>query len=190
VKFLTFGFSGMPASTSDITNQLLARRREFKSFIASRLGSEADAEDLLQSGLVKALRQTQELKDGEKAVPWFYQLLRNAIVDHVRSRGAAAKREAAWVADAVALGEDHETERAICACFEKLLPLLKPSYAELLRRIELQGEPVAKAAEALGVTPNNASVTLHRARRELRAKLEALCGDCSCLDDCTCEPNA
>lgn len=180
----------MPATHPNITSQLLAHRSAFKSFIASRVSSEADAEDLLQNGLVKALERSQELKDSEKAVAWFYQLLRNVIVDHARSRGAAAKREAAWAADAITLEKDSEAERQIFGCFEKLLPTLKPGQAELLRRVELQGESVARAAEALRMTSNNASVTLHRARSELRTKLVKFCGDCSCLDDCGCEPSS
>jgi hypothetical protein len=39
----------------------------------------------------------------------------------------------------------------------------------------------------LGMTPNNASVTLHRARAELRMKLSRFCGDCPCLDNCECD---
>jgi RNA polymerase sigma-70 factor (ECF subfamily) len=68
-----------------------------------------------------------------------------------------------------------------------MLPTLKPTHAELLRRVELQGEPVAAAATALGMTANNASVTLHRARAELRTRLMDFCGDCKCLDNCECE---
>lgn len=174
------------APSSDIAAKLLAHRHVFKAFVASRVGNEADAEDLLQNGLVKALDHAGELKDGEKAVAWFYQLLRNVIVDHVRSRTATARREEAWVADTSTL-RDEEAERQICACFERMLPALKPVHGELLRRVELRDEPVARVAAALGITPNNASVTLHRARAELRAKLMDFCGDCQCLDNCECE---
>ena len=175
------------SGSANVTATLLAHRHIFKAFRASRVGNEADAEDLLQNGLVKALQRSNELKDGEKAVAWFYRLLRNVLVDYVRSRSAAARRDDAWASDAAVLSNDDETERQICACFEKLLPALKPTHAELLRRVELQGEPVSQAAGVLGMTPNNASVTLHRARAELRGKLVAFCGDCSCLDDCGCE---
>jgi RNA polymerase sigma factor (sigma-70 family) len=133
------------------------------------------------------LQRADEVKDGEKAVAWFYRVLRNVVIDHVRSRNAAAQRDDAWAASSVALADDPETERHICACFEKLLPALKPAHAELLRRVELRGESVSAAASALGMTPNNASVTLHRARGELRTKLTDFCGDCACLDDCGCE---
>ena len=177
----------MSSSSGDITATLLAHRHVFKSFVTSRVGNDADAEDLLQNGLVKALNRSSEVKDDEKAVAWFYQLLRNVIIDHARSRTAAAKREEAWTTESITLADDAEAERQICGCFEKMLPALKPSHAELLRRVELQGESVSSAATALGITPNNASVTLHRARGELRTKLVDFCGDCACLENCECE---
>lgn len=177
----------MPSSPAEITSALLANREAFKAFLASRLGNAADAEDVLQSSLVKALQHAGEIKDGEKVVSWFYSLLRHSIVDHARSRNATARREEAWAASAAALAADGDAERQICACFEQLLPTLKPSHAALLRRVELDGQPVAAAAAALGMSANNGSVTLHRARRELRDRLIALCGDCQCLDHCECE---
>jgi len=175
------------AATSDVTANLLAHWNAFKAFVASRIGNEADAEDLLQNGLVKALARADEVNEGAKAVGWFCQILRHAIVDHLRSRNAASRRDDRWASDAGALVEDVDAERQICACFERLLPTLKPTHAELIRRVELQDEPVAQVAAALGMTPNNASVTLHRARHELRTKLVSFCGDCQCLNRCECD---
>ena len=177
----------MPDShATTVTDAILAHRHVFKAFLTSRLGNEADAEDLLQNGLVKALQRADEVKEGEKAISWFYQVLRNALVDFVRSRAATARRDDAWATDALGLTGDPEVERQICACFEKMLPALRPTHAELIRRVELQGEPVARAANALGITANHASVALHRARRELRARLVDFCCDCSCLNHCEC----
>jgi len=79
----------------------------------------------------------------------------------------------------------------LCSCFAHLLPSLKPTHAELLRRVDLEGRPVSATAIALGMTANNASVTLHRARAELRKKLQEFCGSCAngaCLD-CDCDRN-
>lgn len=170
-----------------MTGTLLAHRQVFKAFLASRVGNEADAEDLLQNGLIKAMERSGEIKDGEKAVAWFYQVLRNVLIDYLRSRSAAAKRDDAWASSSATLADDREAERQICACFEKMLPGLKPAQAELIRRVELKGESVTKVAIALGMSANNASVTLHRARAQLRAKLMDFCGDCACLDNCECD---
>jgi RNA polymerase sigma-70 factor (ECF subfamily) len=180
----------MSTSGSDkIASTLIAQRAAFKAFLVSRVGNPADAEDLLQNGLIKALQRADELKDDEKCVAWFYQILRNAVIDHARSRGAARQRDDAWAADTVTLAGDTEADRVLCGCFENLLPSLKPAHAELLRRVDLQGESVADTARALGLTANNASVILYRARAELRKKLQEFCGSCAdgaCLD-CDCQ---
>ena len=179
-------------NASTLAATLLAHRNAFKSFLFARVGDSAEVEDLLQNGLVKALQRADEIKDHEKAIAWFYQLLRNVVIDHGRSRSAARQRDGAWAADASTLASDSEAQRHVCDCFNVLLPALKPAHAELLRRVELENESVASAAQALGITPNNASVTLHRARAELRKKLEEFCGACAdgaCLD-CDCGPDA
>jgi RNA polymerase sigma-70 factor (ECF subfamily) len=124
-----FRYAGIMSQSdpAGATGTLLAHRHVFKAFLASRVGNEADAEDLLQSGLVKAMERSGEIKDGEKAVAWFYQVLRNALIDHMRSRHAAAKRDDAWASSAATLADDREAERHICACFEKMLPAMKPA---------------------------------------------------------------
>ena len=69
-----------------------------------------------------------------------------------------------------------------------LLPTLKVEYAELLRRVELEGEPVKDVANAVGITPNNAGVRLQRARKALLREVQRSCRTCAphgCLD-CTC----
>jgi hypothetical protein len=35
-----------------------------------------------------------------------------------------------WAAEAATLVADAEAERQICACFERLLPTLKPTHAD------------------------------------------------------------
>ncbi|WP_414662782.1 sigma-70 family RNA polymerase sigma factor [Horticoccus sp. 23ND18S-11] len=189
----TASSSSASKSSAALATALLAHRTAFRAFIVARVGNEADADDLLQNGLIKALQRADELKDADKSVAWFYQILRNTIIDHGRSRSAARRREDSWATDARTIAtNDHEGATQVCRCFEGLLPGLKPTHAALLRRVELDGEAVAVAAATLGLTPNNASVTLHRARAELRKQLIAFCGSCAssgCLD-CECSPKS
>jgi RNA polymerase sigma-70 factor (ECF subfamily) len=82
--------------------------------------------------------------------------------------------------------------QTVCECATALLETLKPEYAAALRRVELDGIGVREFAREAGVTPNNASVRLSRARDALRRQLERSCGTCAehgCLD-CTCGGSA
>ncbi len=172
----------------EIVRALNDHRDAFKAFLVARVGNEADAEDLLQHGLIKALKNADELRDGEKSIAWFYRILRHAIIDHGRSRNAARRRDLQWIEDAATLVDDAEAERTLCGCFEGLLPSLKSAHTELLRRVDLQNQPVSTAANALRMTANNASVTLLRARAALRKNFREFCDSCAddaCLD-CGC----
>jgi DNA-directed RNA polymerase specialized sigma24 family protein len=49
---------------------------------------------------------------------------------------------------------------------------LQPRVRALLYLVEVEGQPVADAAEMVGMTHSNARVALMRARRRLRSELE------------------
>jgi RNA polymerase sigma-70 factor (ECF subfamily) len=157
------------------------------------VGSRADAEEILQAAYVRGLERSGEIRAEERAVAWFYRLLRNAVVDHWRARGAAARAIEAYARE---LGDAREPApqlaAELCLCFEALLPTLKPQHAEALARVDLGGARAVDYAAEAGITANAAMVRLHRARRELRAALERSCRTCAehgCLD-CRCESPA
>jgi RNA polymerase sigma factor (sigma-70 family) len=153
-----------------------------------RLGDRAQAEDVLQDAFVRGLSKVGEVAP-ETAVAWFYQVLRNALIDRARRSGASA---AALDRLAKDLGDAHEpspdTRNAICQCIGQLAGTLKPEYAAALTALEVEGQTLAHFAEANGITANNAAVRVHRAREALKKQVKACCGSCAdhgCLD-CTC----
>jgi RNA polymerase sigma-70 factor (ECF subfamily) len=168
---------------------LVDNHRRFLAFLQKRVGTRGDAEDILQEAFARGLARAGEIRDEERAVAWFYRLLRNAVVDHWRTRAARDRGNQALARETIAeAAPDPEVEGEICRCFEALLPTLKPEYAEMLRAVDLGGRRPVEVAADQGLTPNAAMVTLHRARRALRARLEQSCRTCAthgCLD-CTC----
>ncbi len=168
---------------------LVENHRRFLAFLERRVGDRAAAEEILQAAFVRGLEHTGEIRDEEKAVAWFYRLLRHAVIDHFRFRGAEQRALEAFgreMESSAALPADVEGE--LCRCFEALLPDLRPEYAEILRRVDLEGQKSADFARAAGLSANNAMVRLHRARKALRASLERSCRTCAehgCLD-CSC----
>jgi RNA polymerase sigma-70 factor (ECF subfamily) len=173
----------------DVLPALVGNHRQFLGFLERRVGSKAVAEEILQSAFVKTLEKGGALRDGEGAVTWFYRLLRNALVDHYRrqaAEGRALEREAREATEA---SEDPELKSAVCACVGELLPTLKPEYADLVRKVDLEERGVPDVAKEVGITANNAGVRLHRARQALKKQLERSCGTCAshgCLD-CSCK---
>jgi len=166
----------------------IANQPRFLAFLRRRLKSEAEAEDLLQQALFKAIRHEKDWDGKENVLAWFYRILRNALIDHYRSQDAEKRKVESWRQKPEATTPTEEREH-LCACFESVLPSLKAEYAEVLRRVDLGEEEPAQVAATLGITLNNLTVRLHRARQSLRKSLEKICGVCTrhgCLD-CTCE---
>lgn len=179
----------MPDSDPVVLDALVSNHRRFLDFLERRTGSRADAEDLLQNAFVRALERGGDLRSGESAVAWFYRLLRNALIDRYRANAALGRALESLAGDATDGHEEADIRGEACRCIADLLPAVKPEYADLLRRVDLQGEPVNRAAQALGITPNSAGVRLHRARKALLREVQRSCRTCAthgCLD-CSCE---
>ena len=170
---------------------LLAERETFVRFVRARVESDAAAEEIVQDAFLKSLEHEGELREEESATAWFYRVLRNAVVDHYRRRdvaGRAAERIAAEMPEAIDEVPADERHR-VCACVKALAASLKPEYAAILEKVDVEERSLADVAEEEGITPNNAAVRLHRARQALKKRVEDTCKSCmkhGCVD-CTCQ---
>ncbi len=172
--------------TQDLVERLATSRARFVEFVEQRVSDPELAEDIVQESLLKAIRSAPALRDEERLMPWFYRILRNAIIDSYRHRAAVDRRVSREpLPDLPELPED---EAIVCECLYEILPALRPEYADLIRRLDLDEQSTATVAEDLGITANNLKVRRHRARRALKERLEEACRVCAehgCLD-CTC----
>ena len=179
------------SSEAELVKLLLEGRDRLLSFIASRVSDRDVAEDILQESLLRALKAAPDLRDADRLAPWFIRIVQNAIVDHHRRRGTMSTAMDRFERD-VEREVTQEEIAEVCECFQEVLPGMKDSYAELIRRLDLAEDPAALVSENLGVTRSNLKVRHHRARRQLRERLELLCRSCAehgCLD-CSCRKHS
>lgn len=139
-------------------------------------GSAADAEDLVQETFRKVLEQPPP--DTERSLrPWLFRVATNLSIDALRRR----QRErylGPW------LPEPIETERVVAdlepgpearydlvesatSAFLLALEALDPRQRAVLVLRDVMGLTGPETAEALGTTPGNVRVILHRARERL-----------------------
>lgn len=172
-----------------IVAALVERHGEFVAFLERRLGGErALAEDILHDALLRSLDKVRALRDPSAAVPWFYRVLRNAVVDHKRRAASAGRALDAVASELASEALQDEGHRQVCRCVSDVVATLKPDYQAALQRIEVDGVPVKEYAREAGITGNNAGVRVFRARSALRSGVQASCGACAergCVD-CTC----
>jgi RNA polymerase sigma factor (sigma-70 family) len=137
---------------------------------------------------VKALAHEHELRSEESTVAWFYRVLRNAITDNFRRQAARTKAHDGFAAEAP-LTYEPELQATVCACIGDVVRELKPEYRNAIEQVDLGGSTVWEVAHRESTTTNNASVRLHRARKDVAKRLTAVCGSCAehkCVD-CTCK---
>jgi len=166
---------------------LMANRRAFVSYVERRVGDRALAEELVQDAFVRGLDRGGELRD--PVVGWFYRVLHNAAVDHLRRRAVANRRLERFAAElATREGDAAEAVRVACGCVATLAGTLKAEYADALRSIEIDGMPVKDYAAARGISASNAGVRIFRAREALRRQVARACGTCAAhgCADCSC----
>ncbi len=171
----------MTDAAARVLEVLAPERARFLDFARARVG--ADAEDILQIAMMRAALKAETLERPELVVPWFFRILRRAVADH------HARRSTPNVAIDEAIEPRSEPPPDVCSCPLTLLASLRPDYAEIIRRVDVDEQPLAECAAALGITANNAAVRLHRAREALRNALLRSCGTDSvraCLD-CGCD---
>lgn len=175
---------------SGVVERLLARRDEFLRFVEHRVESRATAEDILQSAFVRGIEKESTLQNEESAVAWFYRLLRNAVIDHYRSDGSLSRLFEQWPEGLDVPGKPVElVKNEICQCVGHVLSELKPEYGEALRIVDIEDRPIGDLAKQSRITPNNATVRVHRAREALKKQVRAVCGTCAehgCVD-CRCK---
>jgi len=176
---------------NQVITRLAQNRDKFLYFLRQRVPDEQVAEDILQQSFVRAMETSGEIRNKETVIGWFYRVLQNAVIDYYRHRGATKRKIEALEREIAATQNQpppEELKNDVCQCMKKLLPGLKPEYAELVQRVDLKEEDPKQLAKKLGLTSNNLTVKLHRARQALKKSLQKACGSCAehgCLN-CSC----
>ena len=141
----------------------------------------------MQESLIKAMAADRHPETDEETTAWFYRILRRSIIDVYRKQGARSRAMDRFEKK-FSENIDQEDEKELCQCFRRLLPMVPELYRELLDEVDLKGSEPDAVAARLGLTRNNLTVRLHRARKHLRKALTQNCGACSahgCVN-CTC----
>lgn len=176
-----------------VRRAITENRRDILAYLVRRLGSPEAAAEVLQAFAVHALQRSGNLRDVQRVRGWLARVLATTIADYHRAATRARRREFPLGdadPDCDSFIVTSEDDAAVCNCLHKILPTLKPKYAEIVWRADLLGEPRDRIAATLGTTANNVTVRLHRGRQALRKRLEETCLTCPehGFLDCRCEP--
>jgi RNA polymerase sigma-70 factor (ECF subfamily) len=149
-------------------------------FIARRVGERERAADLTAEIFLAAIESAGGYRpDSGAPRAWLYGIARLVIANDVRRRSAEQERETRWRAGALLDADDAARIDARIDAASRARELhaamsrLPESERVVLELVALDELTVTEAAAVAGVRPVAARVRLHRARRKLRAELEA-----------------
>lgn len=146
---------------------------QLKAFIQSRVADEDDADDLLQEVFIRIHTRLCSLRDLSKLESWIYQITRNAIIDHYRSRRPGFELSEA-IPSEDELDED-DPEAVLALSLTSMVDELPDTYRNALLLTEYQGLNQRQMADRLGISFSGAKSRVQRARRMLRDMLLACC---------------
>lgn len=125
----------------------------FLQFLRRTLPSEADAEDVMQQFSLRALTRAMDIQKRESVRAWLGRVLKSVLTDYYRRESRRRRAEADFARKEAATPLlQNDLEEVVCLCLYKLLPVLKPEYATILRRSDLEDEPRQSIAADLGLT--------------------------------------
>lgn len=154
-------------------------------FLSHHLGSEADAEDVLQQTFLAAWRGAAGARVEHGARPWLFTIARHAA----ERAGRRRRRREAHEASLETLGEaagfacvEFTPEHVAEALEEKdlleaALGALEPEEREVIVMRDIEGWSGQEAADVLGLTLAAQKSRLHRARLRLAAEVRRRVSD-------------
>lgn len=150
--------------------ELLPRLRRFAHALSRNA---ADADDLAQATVERALRSRDQWQPGTRLDSWLYRIMRNLWIDTARAR-ARAERHEAPEEEALTIGEDprealeslSELRRAMAA-----MERLPDEQREVVALILLEGFGYREVSEMLDLPIGTVSSRLVRGRTALLTML-------------------
>ena len=162
---------GNESTTTEELWELFGER--LKSFILRRVSDKQVAEDLLQETFIRVHTKLDGIDDVQRISSWVYQIARNLIIDHYRSRA----KEAASIADDLEADsdEDQNINELVSSWLPYMISQLPDSYREAVELYELKGLAQQEIADHLNLSLSGAKSRVQRGRDKLKSLLFDCC---------------
>jgi RNA polymerase sigma-70 factor, ECF subfamily len=169
----------MHAGKPDITAELVALLPRLRRFATSLAGAGAQADDLVQDALERALRKTHLYKPGTRLDSWVFRIMQNAWIDTVRA-GKVRATSSIDVDGFDAAGVDGRTATEAAVTLSRVraaMAQMSPDHRIVISLVMVEGYSYREAAEILGVPEGTVTSRLFRARTVLEQSVFSLAAE-------------
>jgi RNA polymerase sigma-70 factor, ECF subfamily len=139
--------------------------RGLLGFIRRRVDDPSLAEDLLQDVFVKAHSRLDTLANRSRIQAWIYQIARNTIIDHHRTRKIVDPLPEDMAQPSMRSREEYQE---LSRCVLPMMSLLPEEYRQALILSDLEGLPLKEVAERLNLSLPGAKSRVQRGRERLK----------------------
>lgn len=162
--------SNTPDSLNQRLRKLLPRLRKFAYSLTLNL---ADADDLMQGTVERALVRDAPDHDDEALLRWMFRVCRNLWVDEIRARRVRGLTDPDPVDVDTQVGDGEHTLMGILEAGEvhQAMQQLGEEQRMVLELVAVEGYAYREAAELLDVPVGTVMSRLARARKQLAALL-------------------
>jgi RNA polymerase sigma-70 factor (ECF subfamily) len=147
--------------------ELLPRLRRFARVIARNV---ADADDLVQVAVEKALARADQWRPGSRLDSWMFGIMKNAWIDEVRARRRRGRVLAPEEAGAT-VGDASTEARDIALSVQAAMERLPEEQRIAIALVLVEGLSYKEAAESLDIPIGTLTSRLARGREALQAML-------------------
>ncbi len=146
--------------------------QKLAAFIRSKVAEEV-ADDLLQEVFIKIHSRLDSLKENAKLESWLYQITRNTIIDHYRSKRTGEELPG-WIEQPQS--EEEEVIRMeLSACLEPMVKELPDKYRNAVQMSEIENKTQQEVADQEGLSLSGAKSRVQRGRTLLKTMLHDCC---------------
>jgi RNA polymerase sigma-70 factor, ECF subfamily len=164
------------------TADALAVWQEFapplRAFLARRVPTGVDADDLVQDVFVRVIRHLKTLRSTDRPEAWLFQVARNALRDTLRARQRRDGRTDALEIDVPAESDTagiRDAEAELAPCLTAMIGRLAEPYRSAIELTSLHGLTQSEAAKQAGISLSGMKSRVQRGREQLRQMLVDCC---------------
>lgn len=168
------------SATRELFNGLM---ESLRGYFHIRIQSDEEAEDLLQTTLLKIHFARDRFDPNQSLKTWVFTIASRALIDHWR--GHSSERELQYDSDTASGGQNHDEiidsipsqlldpamKIELQRDLKKALEKLKPIDRSIVFLYGVEGLSMAEIGEALSITESAAKLRAHRAYKDLRSTL-------------------
>ncbi len=165
----------MTQSVTSVEEAWLAYQQKLLGFIASKVESKENAEELLNDVFIKLTEAINKNTPPDNISAWLYHVTKNSIIDYYRTKKRFEPLAENLVENSVASNEEMDTIKQLSQCILPMIKALPETYQQPLMLSEIEGYKYQEVATTLGISVPAVKSRILRGREKLHKSMGSCC---------------